>query len=149
MQACQPWAPTAPLPFTAPHMVLQCWFSRGLLAPHHPDQALPPGPSHLLCLHTPPPPPPPPHLLVQTINMILNLSLMCSKLFVAHKLAFFSQCSPFTLRFILFSSTLFVLLFFKPFCPVKQLSTAIGHSHISMLSRCLLIINNIELIYTI
>lgn len=38
--ACQPWAPAAPLPFTAPHMVLQRWFPRGLLAPHHP------GPGH-------------------------------------------------------------------------------------------------------
>lgn len=29
-------APAAPLPFTAPHMVLQRWVPRGLLALHHP-----------------------------------------------------------------------------------------------------------------
>ncbi|CAB1423573.1 unnamed protein product [Pleuronectes platessa] len=34
--ACQPGAPAAPLPFTAPHMVLQRQVPRGLLAPHHP-----------------------------------------------------------------------------------------------------------------
>lgn len=39
--ACQPGAPAAPLSFTAPHMVLQCWVPRGLLAPHHPG----PGPA--------------------------------------------------------------------------------------------------------
>lgn len=34
--ACQPGAPAAPLPFTAPHMVLQRRVPGGLLAPRHP-----------------------------------------------------------------------------------------------------------------
>lgn len=39
--ACQPAAPAAPLPFSAPHMVLQCWLPGGLLVLRHPG----PGPA--------------------------------------------------------------------------------------------------------
>lgn len=39
--ACQPAAPAAPLPFSAPHMVLQCWVPGGLLVLRHPG----PGPA--------------------------------------------------------------------------------------------------------